>query len=115
MPIDLTDPDDAKLVVLARAARARAGATEGAAVRDTDGRTYSAVSVSLPSLELTALQVAVAMASSSGVDSLEAAVVVCNCEDVHQADVAVVSDFAGGGVPIYRVDSSGAVVDSVTT
>ena len=34
------DPEDAKIVTLARSARARTGAAEGAAVRDTDGRTY---------------------------------------------------------------------------
>ena len=38
------DPEDAKIVTLARAARSRAhaphtGVAEGAAVRDTDGRT----------------------------------------------------------------------------
>lgn len=69
------DPDDAKLVTLARSARARTRASQGAAVRDTDGRTYVATSVQLPSLTLSALQVAVAMAVSSGALSLEAAVV----------------------------------------
>ena len=42
---------------------------------EADGRTYVAASVALPSLELTALQVAVAMAVSSGAPGLEAAVV----------------------------------------
>jgi hypothetical protein len=70
-----SDPEDAKLVTLARSARARTRAAQGAAVRDSDGRTYVAASVSLPSLELTALQVAVAMAVSSGAPGLEAAVV----------------------------------------
>jgi hypothetical protein len=69
------DPEDAKLVTLARSARARTRAAQGAAVRDTDGRTYVAASVALPSLDLTALQVAVAMAVSSGAPGLEAAVV----------------------------------------
>jgi len=115
MPIDLTDPEDVKLVTLAKANRARANAAQGAAVRDTDGRTYSAAEVSLPSLELTALQVAVAMANSSGVSGLEAAVVVGDLDDVAEMDVAVVLDFAGRGVPIYRADASGAVLDSVTT
>jgi hypothetical protein len=69
------DPEDAKLVTLARSARARTGADQGAAVRDTDGRTYVAASVALPSLTLSALQVAVAMAVSSGAPGLEAAVV----------------------------------------
>src|SRR3954467_13334764 len=52
------DPEDAKLVTLARSARGRTGAPEGAAVRDTDGRTYLAASVDLPSLKLSALQAA---------------------------------------------------------
>ena len=38
-------PEDAKLVTLARSARGRTGAAEGAAVRDTDGRTYVAAGV----------------------------------------------------------------------
>jgi hypothetical protein len=67
--------EDQKLVVLARSARARTRAAQGAAVRDTDGRTYVASSVALPSLQLSALQVAVAMAVSSGALGLEAAVV----------------------------------------
>lgn len=66
--------EDAKLVTLARSARARTGAAQGAAVRDGDGRTYVASSVVLPSLTLSALQVAVAMAVSSGAPRLEAAV-----------------------------------------
>jgi hypothetical protein len=67
--------EDSKLVTLARSARARTGAEQGAAVRDTDGRTYVAATVALPSLSLSALQVAVAMAVSSGALGLEAAVV----------------------------------------
>jgi cytidine deaminase len=69
------DAEDQKLVTLARSARARTGAAQGAAVRDGDGRTYVAASVELPSLRLSALQVAVAMAVSSGAPGLEAAVV----------------------------------------
>ena len=44
--VDLS-AEDAKLVTLARATRARARADEGAAVRDLDGRTYAAASVRL--------------------------------------------------------------------
>ena len=44
-------------------------------MRDSDGRTYVAATVALPSLQLSALQVAVAMAVSSGALGLEAAVV----------------------------------------
>ncbi|HKC27249.1 MAG TPA: cytidine deaminase [Jatrophihabitans sp.] len=69
------DPEDQKLITLARSARARTGAAQGAAVRDGDGRTYVAATVDLPSLQLSALQVAVAMAVSSGAPGLEAAAV----------------------------------------
>ena len=58
--------EDNKLVTLARATRARAGAAEGAAVRDADGRTYAAATVDLPSLQLSALGVCVAMAVAVG-------------------------------------------------
>lgn len=69
------NPEDAKLITLARSARARTGAVQGAAVRDGDGRTYVAATVDLESLSLSALQLAVAMAVSSGAPGLEAAVV----------------------------------------
>jgi hypothetical protein len=69
------NPEDAKLVTLAKASRARTGASQGAAIRDDDGRTYAAASIALETLKLSALQVAVAMAVSSGARGLEAAVV----------------------------------------
>jgi len=94
------DPEDAKLVTLARSAKARAGSASGAAVRDTDGRTYVAASVGLPSLRLSALQVAVAMAVSSGALSLEAAVVVG--DDPDEAGGAAVHDLAPDA-PIHQV------------
>jgi hypothetical protein len=114
-PIELADPEDSKLLTLARANRTRAGSSEGAALRDTDGRTYSAANVDLPSLQLSALQVAVAMAASSGVDGLEAAVVVTDALSVSEADVNAVREFGGEGVAVYRADAGGAVLDSVTT
>ena len=86
------DPEDAKLITLARSARGRTGAAEGAAVRDTDGRTYLAATVSLASLQLSALQAAVAAAVSSGVEGLEAAAVVSAAEAVEDAGLAAVHD-----------------------
>ena len=65
MPDELA-AEDAKIVTLARSARARTGAPEGAAVRDQDGRTYSGAAVDLASLQVSAVGVAVAMAVSSG-------------------------------------------------
>ncbi|MFW6205096.1 MAG: cytidine deaminase [Actinomycetota bacterium] len=102
------EAEDAKLVTLARSARARVGAAEGAAVRDGDGRTYAAASVALPSLSLSALQVAVAMAASSGASGLEAAVVVTS-GDGDEAGVAAVRDLGGAGVPVLVADPDGTV------
>src|SRR6476620_8158844 len=91
------DAEDAKLVTLARGARARAGAAEGAAVRDDDGRTYAAATVALPSLNLTALQAAVAAAVASGAQGLEAAVVVGQAAEIDAASHAVAADL---GTPV---------------
>jgi hypothetical protein len=96
------DAEDAKLVTLARSARARTGSAAGSAVRDTDGRTYVAAAVALPSLTLSALQVAVAMAASSGALGLEAAVVVG--DDPDAAGAAAVHDLAPAA-PIHHVST----------
>jgi cytidine deaminase len=100
-------PEDAKLVTLARSARARARAAQGAAVRDTDGRTYVAASVELPSLRLSALQTAVAMAVSSGVLGLEAAVVLGD-DPADDAGRQAVRDVAPAAV-VYAATPDGAI------
>ena len=111
MPADLT-AEDAKLVTLARAARARTRAAEGAAVRDTDGRTYAACTVQLDTVRLRALQLAVAMAVSSGVKGIEAATVVT---DSDQVDVEVVRYFGGAAIPVVVANGNGEVRDVVHT
>ena len=86
------DAEDAKLVTLARAARARVNAIEGAAVRDGDGRTYAAATVDIPSLQVTALQLAVANAVAAGARTLEAAAVVTDLTIVDPDGQAAVRD-----------------------
>ena len=86
------DPEDAKLVTLARAARARTGGREGAAVRDDTGRTYAAATVALASLELTAVQAAVAAAVSSGAQRLESAAVVTEATRLDDVSAAVLAE-----------------------
>ena len=108
--VDLS-AEDAKLVTLARATRARARADEGAAVRDLDGRTYAAASVRLAHLDLSALDVCVAMAVSSGSAGLEAAVVLADGEPA----LAAARDFAGAGVPVHLGDARGAIARSLAT
>ena len=107
--------EDAKLATLARGARGRVGAAEGAAVRDETGRTYSGATVALASLPLSALRLAVAQAAASGARGLEAAVVVRRDAEVDRADVDAVRDLGGAGVPVIVVGTDAVVLAVVTT
>ena len=107
--------EDAKLLTLSRSTRARTRAAEGACVRDLDGRTYAAATVDLPSLRVSAIGLAVAMASSSAAAGLEAVAVVTDAAEVSEQDLAIVRDLAGPGVPVLRADARGQVQDTVTT
>jgi len=104
--------EDGKLVVLARGARGRVGAVEGAAVRDQDGRTYAAASVALPSLTLTALQLAVASAVAAGASRLEAAVVVTEASTLDGAGHAAVRDLSTDA-PIHVAAPDGTLLGTV--
>jgi hypothetical protein len=104
---DGLDPEDQKIVTLARSTRARVAASEGAAVRDETGRTYTAAAVALPSLRLSALRLAVAMAVSSGAESLEAAALVSDAE-LDPGDLAAVRDL-GPHAPVFHAGPDGTL------
>ncbi|UXY27468.1 cytidine deaminase [Streptomyces sp. HUAS TT20] len=103
------DPEDRKIVTLARSARARNDVPEGAAVRDETGRTYVAGTVALDSLKLSALRTAVAMAVASGAKSLEAAAVVTSADTASAEDLAAVRDLGGAGTPVLVAGPDGVV------
>lgn len=109
------DPEDRKILTLARSTRARTAVPEGAAVRDETGRTYVAGTVALPSLRLSALRTAVAMAVASGATSLEAAAVVSEAEEVPEADLAAVADLGGAGTPVLLAGVDGTLRTTLTT
>ena len=100
--------EDEKIITLARAARARVAAAEGAAVRDETGRTYAAAAVNLPTLRLSALRLAVAMAVSSGAAVLEAAALVSDADAPDPGDLAVVRD-VGPDAVVFHVGTNGAI------
>lgn len=108
------DPEDRKLITLARSTRARNAVAEGAAVRDENGRTYVAGTVDLDSLKLSALATAVAMAVASGAKSLEAAVVVSEAETASDADRAAVRDLGGPTTPVLLAGPDGTVRAALT-
>ncbi len=101
-------PEDIKIITLARSARVRVAAAEGAAVRDETGRTYAAAAVALPSLRLSALQLAVAMAVSSGAASLEAAALVSEADQPDSADLAAVRDIGPAAI-VFHANPDGTI------
>ena len=107
-PLIPLDPEDLKLITLARAAMARTGANQGACVRDTDGRVYAAASVHLEHLNLSAISVAVAMAVSSGAPGVEGAAV-SGEEEPSATDLEILRDLSADGVTVWRADGRGTV------
>jgi hypothetical protein len=108
-------PEDAKLVTLARASRARTQAEHGAAVRDQDGRTYVASTVALPSVHVDALDLAVAMAVSSGATGIEAAALVGEMSPEPVVNGTAVRDVSGHDISVFLADPAGTVVKVKTT
>ena len=108
--MDEVGPENEKIIVLARSARVRLSAAEGAAVRDTTGRTYVAPTVALPSLQLSAVRAAIVMAVGGGADGLEAVAVVSGSDKPPQAeDLAAVRDLGGPTTPVYLASADGGV------
>ncbi|HYP44053.1 MAG TPA: cytidine deaminase [Propionibacteriaceae bacterium] len=107
-----SNPEDIKIIGLARSARARTGADQGACLRDTDGRTYAATDVALAHLRLSAVSVTVAMAVSSGSQGLEA-VALAGSQGPTDLDLDVLSDLPGSGVVVWWTDPAGVVQDVI--
>lgn len=99
--------EDAKLVTLAKAARSRVTASQGAAVRDTTGRTYASANVSRTGLELSAIELAVGQAFASGATGLEA-VVLCSDSDFTEQERVILAS-PDSSVAAFLIDLSGDV------
>ncbi len=105
--VEQLDAEDTKLVTLARGARSRVAAPEGAALRDETGRTYASAAVALPSLQLSAVQATVAQAVAAGARGVEAIAVVgpAGLTQVDPDGQAALRDLAGDGVRVILVQS----------
>ncbi|HEX7355633.1 MAG TPA: cytidine deaminase [Mycobacteriales bacterium] len=107
------EPEDAKIVTLARTARTRGypGPAEGAAARDDSGRTYAAATVRHedPSLTTSALRGALSAAVSSGARRFEAFALVADDPSLSDGDRALLRELARG-VTVLLATPDGAVV-----
>jgi hypothetical protein len=100
----MNNSEDSKLVTLATATLARSGAKQAAALRDNTGRTYVAVNVSTPFLNLDALEAVLTVALASGISGIES-VVACGEEP---SKIDAIRGFAPNAT-IFYITSNGEV------
>lgn len=105
--------EDQKLITLAKQARGRIGAAEGAAVRDTTGRSYTGATVSLTTVNMSAVELAVASAFASGAEGLEAAAMVSAEGAIDQKSLDVINELGPGRVRTLVCDESGEVLADI--
>ena len=98
----MNNPEDTKLVTLATNTLARSGSQQAAALRDTTGRTYVAINVSSPSLNLDAFEAVLTVALASGITGIESVVAAGD----QPANVKAITDFAPTAT-IFYIDSNG--------
>ena len=98
----MNNPEDTKLVTLATNTLARSGSQQAAALRDTTGRTYVAINVVSPSLNLDAFEAVLTVALASGITGIESVVATGS----QPANVKAIKDFAPAATVFY-IDSRG--------
>ena len=98
----MNNPEDDKLVTLARNTFARSGAQQAAALRDTTGRTYVAINVVSPALNLDAFEAVLTVALASGITGIESVV----ATGTKPANIAAIRSFAADAT-IFFIDADG--------
>ena len=100
--MSMNNPEDTKLVTLATSTLARSGAQQAAALRDNTGRTYVAINVTSPSLNLDAFEAVLTVALASGITGIESVV----ATGALAANTKAIKDFAPTAT-IFYIDSDG--------
>jgi len=98
----MNNSEDAKLVTLATNTLTRSGSAQAAALRDTTGRTYIAINVVSPSLNLDAFEAVLTVALASGITGIESVV----ATGAKPSNVKAIKDFAPTATVFY-IDSKG--------
>ncbi len=100
--MSMNNPEDTKLVTLATSTLVRSGAQQAAALRDNTGRTYVAINVTSPSLNLDAFEAVLTVALASGIAGIESVV----ATGTQPANIKAIKDFAPTAT-IFFIDSNG--------
>ncbi len=93
----MNNPEDMKLVTLASATLTRSGAQQAAALRDNTGRTYVAINVKSPALQLDAFEAVLTVALASGISGIES-VVACGEQPLN---IAAIKEFSPSATVFY--------------
>ena len=100
--MSMNNPEDNKLVTLATSTLARSDAQQAAALRDNTGRTYVAINVTSPSLNLDAFEAVLTVALASGITGIESVVAAGSIP----ANAKAIKDFAPTAT-IFHLDADG--------
>ena len=100
----MANPEDDKLITLATSTLARSGAKQAAALRDNTGRTYVAINVVSPALNLDSFEAVLTVALASGITGIEAVV----AAGQKPANLAAIKGFAPTA-DVFHLDASGEV------
>jgi len=98
------NPEDQKLATLAQATQKRTGAPQAAALRDSTGRTYVAISISAPELTLDAIEAVFTVAMASQISGIEALVL----SGIAKGATSIIHTHSPSA-SIFHIDESGAV------
>ena len=96
--------EDQKLATLALATLKRTGSPQGAALRDSTGRTYVAIAVTSPTLNLDAIQAVFTVAMASQISGIEGVVIA----GVATGDISVITTHSPAAT-IFHIDESGVI------
>ena len=102
-----SNPEDLKLLTLAKATMARSNSKSAAALRDNTGRTYVAVPVKSGDFEVDSLIAVLVVAKASSINGIEA-IVVCG-QEPEPSSVSVIKS-EDSGTKIYLVSDADELI-----
>lgn len=107
--------DESALLHLAHENREFVGAAQSAGVTDGEGKRYVAAQVHLPSLDIPALSLAVAMAVGAGAKEIQSAVIVSNHGMNAVVNLDALRDVVGKNRRVVLGDDAGQAIALRTT